>query len=442
MRSAEGFEWYLDFVDKGYAASEDEVVAVFRVTPAEGVSVESAAGRVASESSIGTWTTLTTMSEDLRRLMARAYEFADLGDGSYLVKVAYPVELFEEGNLSQLVSSVMGNVFGMKALKGLRVEDVYLPRSYVESFRGPGKGIPGVRELLKVRGRPVLATVPKPKVGLDVEEYAEVAREVLAGGVDLLKDDENLTNQRFNRFEERVKRVVRVIDEVEKETGESKGYLANVTAEVKEMERRIKLVADVGNPFIMVDFVIIGWSALQTVRDAAEDYGLAIHAHRAFHAAFTRSPAHGASMFVLAKLARLVGVDHLHVGTPGVGKLEAKTRDVVSLARLLREPEYVPEEGDAIHLRQPWYGLKPVFPTSSGGLHPGTLPAVIQHLGLDVIIQVGGGVLGHPDGPRAGARAVRQAVEAAIEGVPLGEYARGHKELARALEKWGYVTPA
>ncbi|HID08949.1 TPA: ribulose-bisphosphate carboxylase large subunit, partial [Candidatus Micrarchaeota archaeon] len=315
MRSAEGFEWYLDFVDKGYAASEDEVVAVFRVTPAEGVSVESAAGRVASESSIGTWTTLTTMSEDLRRLMARAYEFADLGDGSYLVKVAYPVELFEEGNLSQLVSSVMGNVFGMKALKGLRVEDVYLPRSYVESFRGPGKGIPGVRELLKVRGRPVLATVPKPKVGLDVERYAEVAREVLAGGVDLLKDDENLTNQRFNRFEERVKRVVRVIDEVEKETGESKGYLANVTAEVKEMERRIKLVADVGNPFIMVDFVIVGWSALQTVRDAAEDYGLAIHAHRAFHAAFTRSSAHGASMFVLAKLARLVGVDHLHVGT-------------------------------------------------------------------------------------------------------------------------------
>ncbi len=436
------FEWYLDFVDKNYEPKPTDLIVVFRITPAKGFSIEEAAGRVASESSVGTWTTLSVLPPRIKELMAKAYWFKDLGDGSWLVKVAYPVDLFEEGNLPNLVSSVLGNIFGMKAIKGLRVEDIYLPKEYVQYFKGPVKGIQGVRESLKVYDRPVLATVPKPKVGYDPDEYAQVAYEFLSGGIDLVKDDENLASQKFCRFEKRLEKVMKTIDRVEKETGERKGWLANVTAPVEEMKRRIRLVADYGNPFIMVDFVIIGWSALHEVRELAEDYKLAIHAHRAFHAAFTRNPYHGLSMFVLAKLARLVGVDHIHIGTPGVGKLEAKTRDVENMANLLRSQEYKPAEDDLFHLPQPWYGLKPVFPVSSGGLHPGTLPEVIKHLGVDLVIQVGGGVLGHPDGPYAGAKAVRQSIEAALKGIPLEEYAEQHKELKRALEKWGVVRPA
>ncbi len=438
-----GFEWYDAFIDEKYVPDpSNDVVVVFRVTPADGFTVREAAGAVASESSVGTWTTLSVVPDRIWKLRGKAYEIKDLGDGSYLVRVAYPLELFEEGNLPGFLASVAGNVYGMKRVKGLRVEDIYLPPRFLEHFRGPVKGISGVRETYKIYGRPIVGTVPKPKVGFTAEELGRVAYEFLAGGMDYAKDDENLTSPSFCRFEERAKHMMKAIDRAEKETGERKVWLANITADVEEMERRLKLVADYGNPFIMVDVVIVGWAALRRIRDLAEEYGLGIHAHRAFHAAFTRNPLHGMSMFVLAKLYRLVGVDQLHVGTPGVGKLEAKASDVVNYASLLRATHYKPPEGDDFHMEQDWLHIKPALPTSSGGLHPGTLPEVIEALGTDLVIQVGGGVLGHPDGPRAGAAAVRQAIDSYLKGVPLEEYAETHRELRRALEKWGRVRPA
>ncbi|BES81917.1 type III ribulose-bisphosphate carboxylase [Pyrodictium abyssi] len=432
---------YHEFVDESYEPQETDLIAVFRVTPREGISIYDAAGRVAAESSVGTWTTLSVKPSFFEKLKAKAYRMHDLGDGSWLVWVAYPLGLFEEGSIPNLASSVLGNIFGMKALDGLRVEDIVFPREYIRWFPGPQHGIEGVRRILGVDKRPILATVPKPKLGYTPEEYGKVAYEILVGGIDLVKDDENFAGQSFCRFEARLREVMKAIDRAEKETGERKGYLANVTATIKEMEKRIKLVADYGNKFIMVDFLTAGWAALQHARELAEEYGLAIHGHRAFHAAFTRNPRHGVSMFVVAKLGRLAGLDHLHIGTPGVGKMDAKTAEVLDNARVLREPVFKPREGDLFHLEQDWAGLKPVLPVASGGLHPGNLQPVIEKLGTDVLLQVGGGVLGHPDGPRAGAAAVRQAIDAILEGVPLEEYAREHRELARALEKWGRVHP-
>ena len=442
MSSSGKFEWYDVFVEKDYEPDlANDVIAVFRITPAEGFSVEAAAGAVASESSVGTWTTLSRLPDRIWKLMGKVYEIRDLGDGSYLTKIAYPVDLFEEGNLPGFLASVAGNVFGMKRVKGLRLEDIYFPQKFLEHFKGPVKGIQGVRDIYKVYDRPIVGTVPKPKVGFSPDELREVVYEYLVGGMDYAKDDENLTSPSFCKFKARAEAVMKAIDRAENETGERKVWLANITSDVREMEKRLKLVADYGNPFVMVDVVITGWSALTYVRDLAEEHGLGIHAHRAFHAAFTRNPYHGVSMFTLAKLYRLVGVDQLHVGTPGVGKLEARKRDVIYNARVLREKRFKPDSDDAFHLEQEWHHIKPAFPTSSGGLHPGTVPDVIEALGIDIVIQVGGGVLGHPDGPRAGAAAVRQAIEAYLKGIPLEDYARDHKELRRALEKWGRTKP-
>jgi len=439
----EKFEWYTVFVKEDYVPDPDrDVIVVFRVTPAGKFSIEEAAGRVASESSVGTWTTLSVLPDRIWNLMAKAYEITRLEDNSYLVNIAYPVDLFEEGNMAGFMASVAGNVFGMKALDGLRIEDIYFPTRFVEQFKGPVKGIQGVRDIYKVYDRPLVGTVPKPKVGYTPDELREVVYEYLVGGMDYAKDDENLTSQPFCRFEKRAEAIMKAIDKAENETGERKVWLANITADAREMVKRLKFVHDYGNPFVMVDVVIVGWATLTYIRDVAEEYGMGIHAHRAFHAAFTRNPRHGVSMYTLAKLYRLVGVDQLHVGTPGVGKLEAKTKDVINHARILREKHFKPEDGDIFHLEQEWYHIKPAFPTSSGGLHPGTLPEVIKHMGTDIVIQVGGGVLGHPDGPRAGAMAVRQAIDAYLKGIPLEEYAETHKELRRALEKWGFVRPA
>ena len=439
----EEFEPYPAFVDKSYTPKPDDVIVTFRVTPAEGFTVEDAAGGIAAESSTGTWTTLYPWYDQSRieRLKGRAYYFKDNKDGTYLVRVAYPVELFEEGNMPGFLASVAGNIFGMRRAKNLRVEDIYLPKEFLKYFKGPSKGIKGVRDIFKVYDRPIVGTVPKPKVGYTPDEVEKLAYEILSGGMDYIKDDENLASPSFNRFEARAKAIMKVIDKVENETGERKVWFANITADVREMERRLKLVADYGNPYVMVDVVIAGWSSLTYIRDLAEEHGLAIHAHRAMHAAMTRNPYHGISMFVLAKLYRVIGVDQLHIGTPEVGKLEAKTIDVIRNAKVLREETFTPDPDDDVHLRQEFGHIKPAVPVSSGGLHPGTLPEVVRILGKDLVIQVGGGTIGHPYGPRAGAAAVRQALEAIAKGIPLDEYAGEHKELKAALEKWGYVRP-
>ncbi|RLI74974.1 type III ribulose-bisphosphate carboxylase [Archaeoglobales archaeon] len=414
-----GFEWYTEFVDLDYEP-QNELICTFKLEP-DGISMEDAAGRVASESSVGTWTTLAKLPKRIKKIMARVFE---IDEDINLIKVSYPLELFDF-SIPQLLSSVAGNVFGMRALKNLRLEDIEFPKEFVEKLKGPQFGIEGVRRVLKIKKRPLTATVPKPKVGFDANEYAEVAYNAWSGGLDFVKDDENLTNQPFIRFEERLKKVMKVKERVEKESGEKKSYLVNITGETNEMIERAKLVADYGNEYVMIDILTAGWAALQTLRDSCEDLNLAIHAHRAMHAAFTRDPKHGISLKAVTKLARLAGVDNMHVGT-GVGKMIGDVEEVKELAEVCRNK---------------WFNIKTTFPVSSGGLHPGLIPDVINLFGNDVIIQAGGGVHGHPNGTYAGAKALRQAIDASVEGIPLDEYAEKHEELRLAIEKWGFVKP-
>ncbi len=401
-----------EFIDLEYKP-ENDIICTFKIEPSNGLSIEEVAAKVASESSVGTWTDLTRIPERVQRIKARVFYI-----NGNIVKIAYPLDLFEEGNIPQLLSSIAGNIFGMKAVKNLRLEDVEFPLEYLKCFKGAKFGIDGIRKRLNIKNRPLLATVPKPKVGFDADEFAEVAYESLLGGVDLIKDDENLTNLKFIRFEERLNKVMKTIEKVEKETGEKKSYLVNITSETKEMLRRAKAVADYGNEYVMIDVLTAGFSALQALRNECEDLNLAIHAHRAMHAAFTRNEKHGIALRVMTKLVRIVGVDNIHVGT-GVGKMVGEVEEVKELADICRKE---------------WHHLKPIFPVSSGGLHPGLVPSIIEFFGIDVIIQAGGGIHGHPDGTYAGAKAMREAVELTLKGESLEN---GGKELKRALEKWG-----
>ena len=394
-----------------------------------------AIGRVASESSNGTWSTLSTLKPHIRNIRARAFEIK----GNW-VKVAYPIELFELGSVPQLLSSFAGNIFGMKAVKNLRLEDVHFPDELLKSFRGPEFGIQGIRRMFKVKDRPLTASVPKPKVGMTTSEHCDYASKIWRGGIDFLKCDENLTDQKFNRFENRANRCFKLRDKIEKETGERKGYFINVTAETMEMLARAKLVYDLGGEFVMVDVLTAGFSAFQTLREFCHDHKMAIHCHRAFHSSFTRNPKHGMSMLVVAKLVRLVGGDNLHIGTV-VGKLFGKKDEVLLLEREIEHDVEDHFKKGTHALNQKWGNIKPMFAVSSGGLHAGLLPYVMNLLGKDIVVQCGGGVAGFPEGVEAGARSVRQAIEATMHGISLKEYAKTHKELASALRKWGHIRP-
>lgn len=372
---------------------------------------------IAAESSVGTWTDISTMREEsFNKLAARIFY---VNDEEHIIKIAYPLALFEGGNIAQLFSDISGNVFGLKEIENLRVRDIVMPEAYVKTYQGPAFGIEGIREIMDIHDRPLLGTIIKPKVGLPPEDHARVAYEAWVGGVDVVKDDENLTNQQFNPFEERVVKTLHALEKAQDETGKRKMYVPNISASVSEMARRAEFVKIHGGTSVMLDILTVGFSGVTYIRNL--NFSLILHGHRAMHGAFTHGTRHGVSMLPIARVARLSGIDQLHTGTI-IGKMEGKKEDVVEINEAMRAP---------------WHGIKPTLPIASGGVHPGLLPEMIRLIGNDVIINLGGGIHGHPDGTRSGAMASWQALEAAMKHIQLEEYAKSHKELARAIEKWG-----
>lgn len=418
---------YKDFIQLDEPPTRDEIVCTFRVEADPSVGFDWAAGALAAESSIGTWDAgLTTMTDEARKHGARV---THMDEAKKLVTVAYPVSLFEAGNLAQLLSSVVGNVYGLKEVQKLRFVDIEIPENYARAFPGPQLGLDGVRQLTGIKGRPFLGTIVKPKLGLGADAWADAAYKAWRGGIDFVKDDENLTHMTFNGFYERADKVMKLKRKAEQETGEKKLYFSNVSAPVSEMKKRADYVTgELGNEYVMIDILTVGWSGVQEMRDHLEGTNVAIHAHRAMHGAFSRLEEHGIDMLPVSKWARLAGVDNLHAGTLGAGKMF--TEGGKSHARQIYD-----------FLRSDWHGMKNTIPVASGGLHPGVLPMLIEAGGIDIACTAGGGVHGNPMGTEAGARAFRRAMQAALDGEPIEEAALKSPELAAALKRWGTKPP-
>nr|HIK01242.1 ribulose-bisphosphate carboxylase large subunit [Candidatus Undinarchaeales archaeon ERR594346 U_76725] len=412
---------------------------------------EEAAASIAAESSTGTWTKVYDGPQSgvplARKKRALPY---DLDYKKSMFKVAYPLELFELDNISGLLAGIVGNIAGMKMVSAMRFYDVRFPRKMIAEFLGPTHGVQGIRKLLKKPKGPIVATVPKPKIGRTSGEQAHLAWELFTSGkgtYEGIKDDENLTSLEFNKFEDRTRKVLSKLKDAELRTGKKKFYLANIThSNLDIMEKRAETIKKNGGIYMMMDVVTTGFAAVDTMR--RRDTGLAIHAHRAMHGFITRDNSPGVhgkgrlfgfsiSMIVLAKLFRLLGVDSLHGGSP-LAKME-DYGEAEYIRHILQDDET--EEHDKIpSLGQKWHHIKPVWMVASGGLHPGDLEAVINALGEDIMIQCGGGLLGHPDGVEAGVKAIEQSRKIAMEGIPIREWIKlnPESELAVAVKLWGY----
>ncbi|MHA1148428.1 MAG: type III ribulose-bisphosphate carboxylase [Promethearchaeota archaeon] len=424
----------IHYVDKNYKPNDKDLIAMYYVeqTPEECPSIEQACEEIAKESSIGTWTDIVTMSKDIaERLKPSAYY---IDEKNHIVKIAYSEELFEAGNMSQILSAIAGNIYGMKALKNLRLIDITFPKDIVKAYPGPKYGVDGIRKLTKIEKRPLLGTIVKPKVGLNEIEHAKVCGQAWRGGLDIVKDDENLTSMVFNKFEKRIEETLKIRDKVENETGEKKIYMPNITAPVNIMKKRADHVIANGGEYIMLDILTVGFSALQEIREYLDDKNIVIHAHRAMHAAITRKKKHGMTMLALAKIMRLLGMDQLHTGTV-VGKMEGGKQEVLETNQVITEQNIT--GNNRTLLDQDWFGMKPILPVASGGLSPLHVSELIDILGVNMVYQFGGGCHGHPDGTEAGATAIRQAVDAVLSESTLEDYAKTHSELQKALNKWG-----
>ena len=396
---------------------------------------------MAGEQSSGTFTDVPGESEELKERHAASVEEVieldvldepslpgatspDRSAGGIVraeVTLSFPLENIGT-DLPNLRTMVGGNLFELRQLSGIRLKDLELPASYASEFPGPQFGIEGTRELVDVWERPIIGTIVKPSVGLSPDQTGELVSDLVESGLDFVKDDELIANPPYSRVEERVEAVMAAIDRHENRTGERVMYACNITGDVETMLHLHDVVRDAGGNCVMVSINDVGLSGLLALRKEAD---LPIHAHRNGWGALSRHPLLGFDYAVFQKFWRLAGADHMHVN--GLrNKFCESDASVIRSARACQTP--IAGESDT---------AMPVF---SSGQWAGQAPDTYDSLGnVDLMYLCGGGILGHPDGPSAGVEHLKQGWEAAMNGIPLEEYAEAHEELRRAIDHYGPV---
>jgi len=419
----------------------NHVLCAYLMKPKSGYGYLEAAAHFAAESSTGTNVEVSTTDEFTKGVDALVYE---IDEANEIMKIAYPVDLFDRNIIdgrAMLVSFLtltIGNNQGMGDIAYAKMLDFYVPPAYLRLYDGPAKDI---SDLWRILGRPVVdggyiaGTIIKPKLGLRPKPFAEAAYQFWLGG-DFIKNDEPQGNQVFAPMRETIPLVYDAMKRAMDETGEAKLFSANITADDHyEMLARGEFILSTFGPdadkvAFLVDGYVGGPGMVTTARrNFANQY---LHYHRAGHGAVTSPSAkRGYTAFVLAKMSRLQGASGIHVGTMGYGKMEGEADD--------RNIAYMCERdsADGPFYHQEWLGMKPTTPIISGGMNALRLPGFFENLGhANVINTAGGGSHGHIDSPAAGAISLRQAYECWKAGADPIEFAKEHKEFARAFESF------
>src|ERR1700723_4519471 len=335
---------HMGYWDAHYPPKDTDTICLFRITPQEGVDPIEAAAAISGESSTAAWTVVEPHRQtDYNSYRAKAYKVEPVPNnpGQYFAWVAYDIILFEEGSIANMTASLIGNVFSFKPLKATRLEDIRVPVAYVKTFKGPPTGLIVERERLDKFGRPLLGATTKPKLGLSGRNYGRVVYEGLKGGLDFMKDDENINSQPFMHWRDRYLFCMEAVNRAQAATGEIKGHYLNVTAgTMEEMYERAEFAKSLGSVIIMIDLVI-GYTAIQSMAKWARKHDMILHLHRAGNSTYSRQKNHGMNFRVICKWMRMAGVDHIHAGTV-VGKLEGDPLMIKGFYDTLRE-SHVPQ---------------------------------------------------------------------------------------------------
>lgn len=431
----------LSLKEEDLLAGGRHVLVAYIMKPKEGYGYLETAAHFAAESSTGTNVEVSTTDDFTRGVDALVYE---IDEAKEITKIAYPIELFDRNMidgramLASFLTLTIGNNQGMGDVTYAKMHDFYVPPAYLRLFDGPSTTI---KDLWRVLGRSVVdggfivGTIIKPKLGLRPQPFADACYDFWLGG-DFIKNDEPQGNQVFAPLKETVCAVHDAMKRAQDETGQPKLFSWNITADdYRETIARGEYILETFGPdadhcAFLVDGYVAGPQAVTTARrHFPKQY---LHYHRAGHGAVTSPSAkRGYTAFVLAKMSRLQGASGIHVGTMGYGKMEGEASDTI-IAHMITE-----DSVDGPFYHQEWLGMNPTTPIISGGMNALRMPGFFANLGhSNLIMTAGGGSFGHIDGAAAGATSLRQAEQCWKEGADPIEFAKEHREFARAFESF------
>jgi ribulose-bisphosphate carboxylase large chain len=431
----------LSLKEEDLIAGQNHILVAYKMEPAAGYGYLEVAAHIAAESSTGTNVEVCTTDDFTRGVDALVYE---IDEANQMIKIAYPFDLFDRNGtdgktmLVSFLTLAIGNNQGMGDVKNLQMIDFWVPESKLYLYDGPAVDI---SDMWRMLGRPVenggyiAGTIIKPKLGLRPEPFADAAYQFWLGG-DFIKNDEPQGNQTFCPMKKVIPLVADAMKRAQDETGQAKLFSANITADdhYEMLYRADYILETFGEDAPKVAFLVDGYvGGPGMVTTARRNYpSQYLHYHRAGHGAVTSPSAkRGYTAFVLAKLSRLQGASGIHVGTMGYGKMEGDASDK-NIAYMIERDEC---QGPVFY--QKWNGMKPTTPIISGGMNALRLPGFFENLGHGNVINTsGGGSYGHIDSPAAGAISLRQSYECWKAGADPIEFAKEHKEFARAFESF------
>jgi ribulose-bisphosphate carboxylase large chain len=322
-------------------------------------------------------------------------------------------------NLPQLMASVLvGEGCETARFTRCRLVAMEWPDELVAALGGgPRFGLDGVRAWLGAGAEtaPLLGGIVKPSLGLGPAEVAATAAALARGGCDMIKDDELLADPDWCPLADRVPAVAAVLADV----GRPVLYAANISGPVDTLLDRASAAVGAGATAIMVNAFATGIDAVRAV--AAAGLGVPVLAHRVGAGPIVRNPEVGVDGALLCELTRIAGADLVQIGGFG-GKLFDTTDEVTR---------------NLAACRRPLGGARVPVPVNGGGVWAGSTPTVLAAAGHDVMLLLGMGAYEHPGGPEAGARSVKQAIDAVTAGRSLEEAATSAPDLAAALAHFG-----
>ncbi|ATW24270.1 RuBisCO large subunit C-terminal-like domain-containing protein [Candidatus Formimonas warabiya] len=392
------------------------------------------AAALAVEQTTGTWLKVPAETPEVReRCIGRvvgvyeapSYQIEipkDVSERHFIIRIAYPWANFG-AQFAMMLSTVIGNISSSGKVKLI---DLEFPKMFLAQFKGPKFGVQGIRELLGVYDRPLLNNMIKPCTGLDAATTAQLAYESARGGVDIIKDDELVADAPHCKLLDRVKAVMEALKRADEEKGEKTLYAFNITDRTDKLKDNAYRAIEAGANCLMVNYFTIGLDAAHMLTEDMS-INVPILAHSDFTGAVYESPWSGVSASLVgAKLPRLAGLDMI-IGLSPYGKFPMMMDTFIMLG---------------YQMLSSLHNIKPVFPMPGGGTTQGHVEDIVKKLGNDVIIAAGGAIHGHPMGPRAGAKAFRQAINAVMASVRLEEAGKQYAELGAALEAWGIYSEA